>query len=43
MQLDFKLVVEFFIYLTVCGFVWLPIWWLLDILTPKSMLERYFK
>ncbi|MBX2809037.1 MAG: hypothetical protein KTR20_10450 [Cellvibrionaceae bacterium] len=31
------------ITLVLTGFVWLPIWWLLDILTPKSMLERYFK
>lgn len=43
MQLDFKTITEFTLVLGVSGLIWLPIWWLLDILTPKTMLDRYFK
>lgn len=43
MQLDIKTITEFMAILSVAGLIWLPIWWLLDILTPKKMLDQYFK
>lgn len=32
-----------FMVLVLTYFIWLPIWWLLDIFTPKTMLDRYFR
>ena len=43
MQLDMTTLFTIFLYLMITALAWLPIWFLLDILTPKVMLERYFK
>lgn len=43
MQLDIASITDATLILGVAGLIWLPIWWLLDILTPKKMIDRYFK
>ena len=43
MQIGFYELGIFLLWLPITGLAWIPIWVLLDILTPKVMLERYFK
>ena len=43
MQLGIYELGVFWLWLVITAFIWLPIWWLLDIFTPRRMLDRYFK
>ena len=43
MQLNISSITDFTLIMGVVGLLWLPIWWALDLITPRKMLERYFK
>ena len=43
MQLTSESIFLVLVTLILTSFLWLPIWWLLDIFTPRKMLDHYFK